>query len=85
MDMIIFNGKGYTMDNNNSRFAAVSIKDGLIYSIGSNEDILREKTSKTKLVDAQGKMILPGFNDSHMHLLSYGYSWRWWTLIVVKV
>ena len=74
MDMIIFNGKGYTMDNNNSRFAAVSIKDGLIYSIGSNEDILREKTSKTKLVDAQGKMILPGLNDSHMHLLSYGYS-----------
>ncbi|MDU1910959.1 amidohydrolase [Fusobacterium sp.] len=74
MDMIIFNGKGYTMDNNNSRFTAVSIKDGLIYSVGSNEEILREKTSKTKLIDAQGKMILPGFNDSHMHLLSYGYS-----------
>lgn len=74
MDMIIFNGKGYSMDSENNCFTAVSIKDGLIHSVGKDEDILKEKTAETKVIDAKGKIILPGFNDSHMHLLSYGYS-----------
>lgn len=74
MDTILYNAKGYTMNPENREFEAVGIKDGIIRVVGDNDDVLRTKTSLTRVIDLKGGTVLPGFNDSHTHLLSYGYS-----------
>lgn len=74
MDAIFYNGNGYTMDGAGSRFQAVGVTDGKVVCTGTDQEVLAKKTPETKLVDLEGKTVLPGFNDSHMHLLSYGYS-----------
>lgn len=74
MDTIIYNGTIHTMEASLPVAEAVAIKDGIIVRVGTNEDIVKLKKEKTKLIDLQGKAVLPSFCDSHMHLLSYGYS-----------
>lgn len=74
MDTIFFNGKIRTMDTTIKTAQAVAVKNGIILRVGSDEDILKLQTKDTALVDLNGCLMLPGFNDSHMHLLSYGYS-----------
>lgn len=74
MDTIFFNGNIKTMDKAIEKAHAVAVKNGIIMRVGSNQDILALKTEDTELVDLGGQLMLPGFNDSHMHLLSYGLS-----------
>ncbi len=74
MDTIFYNGRIYTMEPGWGPQSAVAVQDGIIQRVGGDEEILALKTEQTELVDLQGKTMLPGFTDSHMHLLSYGYS-----------
>jgi predicted amidohydrolase YtcJ len=74
MDTIFFNGNIRTMDRAIPTAQAVAVKNGVILRVGSNDAVLSLKTEGTTLVDLKGQLMLPGFNDSHMHLLSYGYS-----------
>ncbi|MFA7196057.1 MAG: amidohydrolase [Clostridiales bacterium] len=74
MDKIFLNGTIRTMDPSVPKAQAVAVKNGLIIRIGKDEEILRLQTSDTQLIDLKGRLLLPGFNDSHIHLLSYGYS-----------
>ena len=50
----------------------MAIKDGVILRLGSDEEILALKTPQTRLIDLQGRLMLPGFADTHLHLLFYG-------------
>ncbi|MBP5750785.1 MAG: amidohydrolase [Firmicutes bacterium] len=74
MDTIFYNGRVYTMEPGWAPQSAVAVQDGVIQRVGSDEEVLALKTEQTVLVDLKGKTMLPGFTDSHMHLLSYGYS-----------
>lgn len=74
MDTILVNGKVYTVDNKRSIKEALAIKNGIIADIGTNEEILSLKNDNTEIIDLKGKLILPGFNDSHMHLVNLGYT-----------
>lgn len=74
MDLILINGIIETMDNSNPRVEAVAVKNGKITEIGSTDKILKLKKEDTKVIDLEGKLLIPGFNDSHMHLLNYGVS-----------
>ena len=71
MDQILFNGNIITMDIDKPKVEAIAINDGLIAETGTIEEIMALKTNDTQLVDLMGKTTLPGFNDSHMHLLDY--------------
>jgi predicted amidohydrolase YtcJ len=62
------------MDKQNPSAEAVAVYNGRFAAVGSNEDILKLAKNGTQIMDLKGKMLLPGFNDSHMHLLSYGMS-----------
>ena len=73
MELILYNGKIKTDDGDVS---AVACDGGVFTAIGSDEDILALKTDDTKLVDLEGKRVLPGFDDSHQHFLDEGYSFR---------
>lgn len=70
--MILVNGKIYTMDMNNSRVDAVCIKGNKIEKIGKKSELMNLIEKDTKIIDLGGKTVLPGFNDSHTHLLNYG-------------
>lgn len=72
MNMIIVNADIWTMDDSNPRSEAVVIENGKITFAGSSEDALSMKTGNMDIIDMQGKTLLPGFIDSHMHFLGYG-------------
>ncbi|MTH16589.1 amidohydrolase [Flavobacterium sp. LC2016-01] len=81
-DLIIYNGKIATMQKQNEFVQAIAIKDGIILDTGTEKNILSVyKSSATKLIDAKGKTVIPGLNDSHMHViregLNYNAELRW--------
>ena len=66
---VIHNAKVYL---ERERFAeAVLVRDDKIAGVGSNTEIV-SSTPDAEKIDAQGKLLLPGFNDSHLHLYSFG-------------
>lgn len=74
VDLILINGKIHTMDKERNIVEAIGINGDIIEKVGTNKEIMALKNNSTKIIDLEGKVVLPGFNDSHMHLLSYGYS-----------
>ena len=71
-DLIVINGRVRTMDDDNPAAEAVAVKDGAIIAIGSRAAIEDLKGSATKVIDAKGGSVLPGFIEAHMHLFSGG-------------
>ncbi len=71
VDLIVHNGKVYTVDADFSIQEAFAIRDGKFIEIGKNNDILSKYTS-ARIVDAQKKYILPGLIDAHAHLYWLG-------------
>jgi hypothetical protein len=66
--MVLFNGKIVTVDEDFSIAQAIAIRDGLLVAVGSDEDVLALAGAETERTDLEGKTVLPGFNDSHLHL-----------------
>jgi len=60
---------------------ALAIEGGKIRATGSNEEILRARGPATQVIDARGRTVIPGLNDSHMHPirggLNYNMELRW--------
>lgn len=67
-DLVIINGKVFTVDDANSFAQAVAIKGETIIAVGTTKDISAyiDKDS-TKVINAGGRLVLPGFNDAHVH------------------
>jgi predicted amidohydrolase YtcJ len=65
--LIIHNAKVVTVDPAFSIRQAMAVEGSRIVAVGRNEDILRLKTAGTEVLDLQGKMVLPGLMDSHVH------------------
>lgn len=81
-DLIIYNGKIATMEKQGEFMQAIAIKDGIILDTGTEKNILTAyKSSATRLINAKGKTVIPGLNDSHMHViregLNYNSELRW--------
>ena len=66
-DLIFFNGKIYTVNEQQPWAEAVAVKNGEIVAVGNLADINSWRGKSTKQQDLQGKMLLPGFIDSHAH------------------
>lgn len=75
-DIVFLNGNVMTMEPDKTNYSAIEIKNGVITKINNStkEDILNENV---KIIDLNGKTILPGFIDSHSHWIGdrnlYGY------------
>ena len=67
-DMVLFNGKIVTVDEDFSIAQAIAIKDGLLVAVGTDQAVLALAGAETERLDLEGKTVLPGFNDSHLHL-----------------
>jgi predicted amidohydrolase YtcJ len=66
-DLIFHHGKVWTVDETKPWAEAVAIRGNVIAKVGSNADVLVYAGKDTKLVDLNGKLMLPGFNDAHTH------------------
>jgi len=62
------------MDRNNPWAEAVAINGEKIIKVGNDEDIKSLISDKTKIIDLKGKLVIPGFNDAHLHFVSGGLS-----------
>ncbi|MBF4519453.1 amidohydrolase [Flavobacterium sp. ANB] len=71
-DLIVTNGKIAIMDKSNTISEAIAVKKGKVLAFGTNEEILKLKGGQTKVIDANGRTIVPGLNDSHLHLTRGG-------------
>ena len=66
-DKIIINGNIHTMDDKNEKAEALAIYGDKIIAVGSNTEIKALTDNNTQMVDAQGQLVLPGFQDTHIH------------------
>jgi predicted amidohydrolase YtcJ len=79
-DLIVHNAKITTQNLAQPEAPALAVKRGRIYSVGSNAEIFSLKDDNTRLIDADGRRLIPGLNDAHIHVLNernYNYDVRW--------
>ena len=67
VDLIFFGGDILTMDDNQPVVEAIAVEDGRITAIGTKENIIKLRTWKTKIVNLQGKTLMPGLIEAHCH------------------
>ncbi|AGU53617.1 putative amidohydrolase [Variovorax paradoxus B4] len=75
-DLILHNGRFTTLDRANPTASAVTIKDGRFLRVGRSEDVLPLVGSGTRVVDLQGKRVLPGLIDNHLHIIRGGLNFN---------
>jgi predicted amidohydrolase YtcJ len=71
-DAVLLNGEIYTMNASAPKAQAVAFREGKIVYVGTTDGARSLIGNGTKVVDLQGKMVLPGFHDSHVHLIDGG-------------
>ncbi|MCP4261774.1 MAG: amidohydrolase family protein [Planctomycetes bacterium] len=69
-DFVLKNGVIYTVDKDRSRAESMAVSDKKIVYIGSNVGVTDFIDKNTNVIDLEGKMVLPGFIDSHAHVSS---------------
>jgi len=73
-DLILIGGKVWTGDKQQPEAEAVAIRRDRIVHVGSTADVRALAGAGTRIIDLAGRRVVPGFNDSHLHLLSGGLS-----------
>jgi predicted amidohydrolase YtcJ len=85
-DLIVTNAKVFTMDRKQPQATpptAFAVKDGKFIAVGSDAQMIAPslKGEKSRVIDAQGRTIIPGLNDSHLHATRggrfYNLELRW--------
>ncbi len=80
-DSILFNGRITTLDPFAPEVSAVAIKDGQFLAVGDDRTIHTHAGPDTKKIDLKGRTVIPGLNDSHIHVirggLNYNMELRW--------
>src|SRR3954465_8779195 len=71
-DLILVNGKVWTVNPKQPEAEAVAVRGGKIVAVGKSDDVRKMATDQTKVIDLKGRRVLPGFHDSHVHLLGGG-------------
>jgi predicted amidohydrolase YtcJ len=75
-DLILHNGRFTTLDRANPTASAVAIKDGSFLRVGSEAEVLALQGDATKLVDLNGRRVLPGLIDNHLHIIRGGLNFN---------
>ena len=72
-DLVIVNATIRTMDTNRPLADAVAVRENRIIAVGASKEIHPLAGKQTRVIDAKGHLILPGFNDAHVHFPSGGF------------
>ncbi|MFJ3922252.1 amidohydrolase [Streptomyces sp. NPDC090022] len=80
-DLLVRNAKVFTGDPGRPHARAVAIRDGRIVALGDDHDLAPLVGPGTRVVDALGRRVVPGLNDSHLHVIRGGLNYvlelRW--------
>ena len=80
-DLILTNGQVVTLDKRGSRAQAAAIKEGRFVAVGDELAVQAYRGPQTQVVDLRGRTVIPGLNDSHLHVirggLNYNMELRW--------
>lgn len=71
-DLILLNGKVFTAEPGQALQQAVAVADGKVLRVGSNDEVRALGDASSKVVDLGGKVVMPGFIDSHSHSIFGG-------------
>lgn len=75
-DIIFFNGHFKGVGTFDKTITAVAIKNKKFYKFGNDKEILPLKNDKTTVIDLKDKIVIPGLNDSHIHLIRGGLNFN---------
>jgi predicted amidohydrolase YtcJ len=73
-DMVLVNGKVLTMDGQSSTREALAIREGKIMALGTSAEMKKLAGPKSRVIDLQGRTVIPGLIDNHMHAIRAGQS-----------
>lgn len=76
-DLVVLNARVYTCDPASSWAEAIAVSDGLITAVGTAADVAEHVGADTVVVDAGGRMVMPGLVDVHTHLMLGGNAMAW--------
>ncbi|HJT74370.1 MAG TPA: amidohydrolase, partial [Chitinophaga sp.] len=80
-DIILYNGNIHTVNRQHPVASAVAIKDGKFISVGTDREVMQAIPEAAIKIDLKKKRVIPGLNDSHIHLirggLNYNLELRW--------
>jgi predicted amidohydrolase YtcJ len=79
-DLIVHNAKIFTGNPAQPEASALAVKNGRIYSVGTDAEVLGLKNANTRVIDSRGRRLIPGIIDAHTHVLNesgYNYNVRW--------
>jgi predicted amidohydrolase YtcJ len=71
-DLVLVNGKIWTVNKKQPEAEALAVWHGRILAVGKSADVRKLVGPKTRVLDLKGRRALPGFHDSHVHLLGSG-------------
>ncbi|WP_341964543.1 amidohydrolase [Pseudomonas sp. RC10] len=81
VDLILYNGNFHTVDQEKPKASAVAIGGGKFVAVGTDAEIMSLRNSATQVIDMHQRTVIPGLNDSHLHLirggLNYNLELRW--------
>jgi predicted amidohydrolase YtcJ len=80
-DLVVRNARIHTADPANPSASAVAIRDGVFVAVGDDAAVAAHIGARTRIVDALGRRVIPGLNDSHTHVIRGGNNYllelRW--------
>src|SRR6202008_5026016 len=71
-DLILRHGLFTTLSRAQPNASAVAIRDGRFLDVGADKDVMAHAGPKTRIVDLEGRRVLPGLIDSHLHIIRGG-------------
>src|ERR1700685_3042568 len=71
-EVVFFNGKIATQDDKRSFADSLAVANGRVIASGSRESVTRHANNATRQVDLKGRTVIPGLNDSHLHIIRGG-------------
>ena len=71
-DLIVMNAKVITLDAQRPQATAFAVKDGVFAAVGDDGAMAAHRGEKTRVIDAKGRTVIPGLNDSHAHVIREG-------------
>lgn len=74
VDLVLLNGNIITLNNTDSKATAVAVKSDTIIAVGTDYQIKEFIGESTEIIDLKGKTVIPGFIESHAHLIGLGKS-----------
>ena len=81
IDIVYYNGKITTLNPSQPEVSALGVSSGRIVAAGTDDDVLSQVAADTRRIDLNGRRVIPGLNDSHLHViragLFYNMELRW--------